>query len=214
MSKVEIGKRIKQAITEAGITQAELARRCGWNRCTMSQYMSGQLYPSEGRIRTMAGKLGVDAAWLAGYDIDASGQGSGQVKLPVYESFSAMFAGIAERYEAAAEQYGDGSCFYLVMNDDSMEPGISAGELMLCREKGALVSGELCAATIDCGARGILTTVRRYVTDGDMAILVPFNSRYAPHTVPVGLAEKLRIHARVEHSIRRWDADSLPLPKQ
>jgi len=197
-----------------GITQAELARRCGWNRCTMSQYMSGQLYPSESRIKIMADELKVDAAWLAGYDTEAAGQVIEQPKLPVYESFSAMISGVTEWYEPAAGQYADGRCFYLVMNDDSMEPGISAGELLLCREKAAVVSGELCVAAIECGGRGMLTAVRRYVAERDTAVLQPFNSRYAPHAVPVGSAERLRIYARVEQSIRRWDIDFRPSPRQ
>jgi len=114
----------------------------------------------------------------------------------------------------AAGQYADGRCFYLVMNDDSMEPGISAGELLLCREKAAVVSGELCVAAIECGGRGMLTAVRRYVAERDTAVLQPFNSRYAPHAVPVGSAERLRIYARVEQSIRRWDIDFRPSPRQ
>lgn len=57
-------KRLKQALTQAGMKQAELAEKIGAPRSAISQYCSGQNIPNAGRMADIAAATGVTLDFL------------------------------------------------------------------------------------------------------------------------------------------------------
>ena len=57
---------IKKARMEAGLTQAELASRCGLATITIRQYESGKREPRTEKLRTIARELGIPVSRLWG----------------------------------------------------------------------------------------------------------------------------------------------------
>jgi transcriptional regulator with XRE-family HTH domain len=58
--------RLAQALGEAGLTQAELARRSGIDRSSISLYLSGRYCPKADKLLRLAQALGVSPQWLSG----------------------------------------------------------------------------------------------------------------------------------------------------
>ena len=59
--------RLKIAIENKGISQAELARRSGISRASITDYLKGKYKAKPGAIYSLAQALDVDAFWLLGY---------------------------------------------------------------------------------------------------------------------------------------------------
>lgn len=67
--KVALTKdRLREAMREAGKTQADLVRDTGLNRGTVSRYLSGAVEPRHEATHKLAIALGVSEMWLFGYD--------------------------------------------------------------------------------------------------------------------------------------------------
>ena len=65
----ENARRLKLAMDEAGINQAELSLRTGIGKSSLSQYMSGEHWPNNQKIGIIADVLRVDPTWLMGFDV-------------------------------------------------------------------------------------------------------------------------------------------------
>lgn len=63
----EIAERLRLELQGKGWKQADLARAVGVTPGVPSRWLSGQDEPTRERIPDIAGALGVQAAWLAGY---------------------------------------------------------------------------------------------------------------------------------------------------
>ncbi len=61
-------ERLKLALKEKKISQAELCKITEIPKSAMSQYVSGKFIPRQNRINMIAEVLGVDAAWLLGLE--------------------------------------------------------------------------------------------------------------------------------------------------
>lgn len=61
--------RLQYAAEQAKLSQAELCTVTGIPKSAMSQYFSGAFKPKQSRTYLLANALGVDAAWLMGYDV-------------------------------------------------------------------------------------------------------------------------------------------------
>ncbi len=55
------------------ITGAELGRRCGINKGTISRYVRGEVIPKQNTIYQISQALGVSPAWLLGFDVTVDG---------------------------------------------------------------------------------------------------------------------------------------------
>lgn len=60
-------QRLKEAIENMGITQAELSRRSGISRASITDYLKGKYKAKQRAIFALAQALDVDAFWLLGY---------------------------------------------------------------------------------------------------------------------------------------------------
>lgn len=63
-------ERLKTALDESGMTAADLARKSGINKGTISKYLHGGFIPKQSTIGTLATALNVSPAWLLGFDVD------------------------------------------------------------------------------------------------------------------------------------------------
>lgn len=65
----ELKDRLAEALEVRGILPAELSRRTGVNKGTISKYLKGEYLPKQSKIATMADALEVSPAWLMGYNV-------------------------------------------------------------------------------------------------------------------------------------------------
>ena len=64
----EISKRLNEALSDKNITKAELARRANITRQALNSYLVERTRPSHEVIVSLANVLGVNPAWLDGYE--------------------------------------------------------------------------------------------------------------------------------------------------
>ena len=64
-----IADRLKEALTDANMKQIDLCRLADIPRGSLSLYLSGAYEPKQDRVHRMAKALGVNEAWLLGYDV-------------------------------------------------------------------------------------------------------------------------------------------------
>ena len=67
---IEIKERIKEALQIRGISAAELSRKSGLDKGSISNYLKGKYLPKQSAIGAMASALHVSPAWLMGYDVE------------------------------------------------------------------------------------------------------------------------------------------------
>lgn len=61
--------RLREAMTDAGKTQADLMRETELNRSAISRYLSGDYEPKQRAVSKLAQALDVSEMWLWGYDV-------------------------------------------------------------------------------------------------------------------------------------------------
>lgn len=64
-----IKDRLTEALNDHNMTPAELARRSGVDKGSISRYLSGKFEPKQSAVHSMAKALNVSPAWLLGYDV-------------------------------------------------------------------------------------------------------------------------------------------------
>ena len=69
MKNVETARRLQDALDRKGMTAAELAKKSGVSKASISQYINGSHAPSNISSAKMAEVLGVNALWLMGFDL-------------------------------------------------------------------------------------------------------------------------------------------------
>lgn len=67
--KASTADRLREAMADAGKTQADLMRETGLDRGAISSYLKGKYEPKQMAVSKMARALGVSEMWLWGYDV-------------------------------------------------------------------------------------------------------------------------------------------------
>lgn len=62
-------ERLREALTDSGLRQADLARETGLDKGALSSYLSGKYEPKQKAIGLLARALNVSEMWLWGYDV-------------------------------------------------------------------------------------------------------------------------------------------------
>lgn len=62
-------ERLTKALKDKGITAAELSKRTGLAKSTISRYLKGNSVPKQDQAIAMSKVLNVSPAWLMGYDV-------------------------------------------------------------------------------------------------------------------------------------------------
>ena len=67
-------ERLKEALSDCGMSQAELARSINTDRSNLSHWLSGRSDCRYDTLKKMANILNVSVAWLEGYDVPKKGE--------------------------------------------------------------------------------------------------------------------------------------------
>ena len=65
MTTPKIAQRLREALAELDVTQADVARRTGRNPSTVSHWIKGSRTPPADTVEDIAAALGIRAAWLS-----------------------------------------------------------------------------------------------------------------------------------------------------
>jgi transcriptional regulator with XRE-family HTH domain len=84
-------KRLRYAIDYRHTSAAEVSRKTGISRGSLSQYMTGKFSPKQDRIYVLAKHLRVSPAWLMGIDVPME-EAPPPNDLPVHREFGEMAA--------------------------------------------------------------------------------------------------------------------------
>lgn len=203
MKTSTLSGRLNEALAARGMKAAQLCRKCGISKSTMSQYLSGKYEPKHDRVLEMARVLGCSPSWLEGHDAPSGAEYGGD-RLPVLAAALSAEELFSEanilRTQTAPENYCDGNHFYLIMNDRSMEPWLREGDRLLCVRRDTIGDGQLGVLLLD----GQTTIIRTVKQSGDTMRMTAFNP-YVPELV-LSQAERGRVEVvgRVILSIRDW----------
>lgn len=94
--------RLRQAMTDAGLRQADLVRMTGIEKGSLSRYLKGEYEPKNDAISKLARALGVAEMWLWGYDCERH-------RNPVQDKIEERPVEMAERH------------FEMIMDEDLSE---------------------------------------------------------------------------------------------
>lgn len=62
--------RLVEMMDVLGITQADIVKRTGVQKSSLSNYISGRRKPIQDQLSVIADPYGIDPAWLMGYDTE------------------------------------------------------------------------------------------------------------------------------------------------
>lgn len=185
MKKVSTtGERIKAAMLNNGMRQADLVQATGLGKSAISQYISDKVTPKQDKVYLLARALNVSESWLMGLDVNPDRvtpnmtpyRPTGQI--PILGTIPAGIATLAvediEGY-TAVDVCRPEECFALRMKGDSMiNAGIYPDDLVIIRMQNYAENGQIVA----CRINGDESTLKRFTKQDDTIVLVPENPKY------------------------------------
>lgn len=182
-----VSERIKEAMEKKQISQAEICKRTGIDKGSMSSYVSGRYEPKSDRIILIAEALNVSSSWLSGFNVPMAVLKSPLltvdfVVLPVIGEIAAGYEHIAiEDWEgdtiAIPDIYVKGHPDnYIVLRiiGDSMYPFYLEGDKVLIRRQDAVESGDVAAVLYE----NEYATLKKIEYTKESMKLIPFNPEY------------------------------------
>ena len=180
-------RRLREGLDVRGMTQAELAKRSGISKSSISRYIKGNWEGKQSAVYELAKALGVTEAWLMGYDVPMENDTPlavppGFDPLPEMESVP-LVGQIACGQPITAEENLEGyvsipaewhATFTLMCKGDSMEPTIHDGDLVAIRKDVEVENGEIAAVRIEDEA-----TLKHVYLHSDYIELRPENPAYS-----------------------------------
>jgi len=201
-----IGQRIKALRKERELSQSALALRMGLTQQAIGKWETGKSSPDYHMLVRLAHALGVEPELL--FDsADFFGVGReryyGEQMVPVLGVVRAGY-GLPAEEEAQGREPADvrdpSQYFYLVVQGDSMEPGIKDKDLALIRKQSILEDGDLGVVVYGDGEG----TIKRYHRKGDTVALQAFNPAYETLILAGEDLERLYIIGKVVETKTRW----------
>ena len=184
--------RLNKAIADRDIKPAELARRTGINKSSITAWLKGDYEAKQDNIFKLSKALGVSEAWLMGIDTPSTPPtniipitDSNMVRIPIIGTIACGDPILADeniigyRYHLKDTLPG-GETFYLKAKGDSMEPKIPNGADVLIRLQEDVEDGEIAAVLVNGDTEATLKRVKK---QGDIVMLVAENSAYAPYII-------------------------------
>lgn len=181
-----ISNRIKIALDMRKMKQTDLVNSTGIGKSSISTYISGEYEPKQKNIYKIAKALDVNEAWLMGYDVpmqrDVDKNKIKGVRIPVLGYVRAgipidAVEEILDWEEIHPSMAMTGDFFALKIKGDSMEPRITAGDVVIVREQSDVESGEIAIVLIN-GDEGTVKKLIKY-ENGSIA-LIASNPAYTP----------------------------------
>ena len=188
MNALQIGRRIKKARTESGLTQRDVAQKVKVNPSTIMRYEKGTIMDIKiPVVNAIALSLDVNPSWLLGYDVPKRAKNtmsteSTSIRIPVLGSVPAGIPLEAiediEDWEEIPREWtkGDKDYFGLKIHGDSMYPKYMDGDTIILRKADDCESGDECVVYVN----GYDATFKKVIKKMDHIILQPLNSEYEP----------------------------------
>lgn len=200
-------RRLREGLDVRGMTQAEMAKRSGISKSSISRYIKGDWEGKQSAVYELAKALGVTEAWLMGYDVPMESDTAPAVP-PGFEPLPKMVkrplvGSIAcgepitaeENIEDYVDVPEDAHCdFCLRCKGDSMiDAGIHDGDVVYIHIQPEVENGQIAAVRVDGEA-----TLKRVFWDSDNQVLqlVPANSSYMPKVYSGQALESVHIEGR------------------
>lgn len=184
-------RRLREGLDVRGMTQAELAKRSGISKSSISRYIKGDWEGKQSAVYELAKALGVTEAWLMGYDVPMESDTAPAIP-PGFEPLPKMVkrplvgsiaCGEPITAEENIEDYVDVpenvQCdFCLRCKGDSMiDAGIHDGDVVYIHITPQVENGQIAAVRIDGEA-----TLKRVFWDEHQQVLQlnPCNAAMSP----------------------------------
>lgn len=188
----QIKDRLREAMAYRGIQPKELSDKTGIPLSSISQYMSGFTKPKQDRIYLLAKALGVQEAWLIGFDVDMESKKHKPIdnidniypidlhRFPLVGEIACGKPIYADEDRESYVMAGTAihADFCLRAKGDSMiNARIHDGDIVFIRKDEELINGEIYAVAI-----GDEATLKRVYLDKEKntVTLSPENSSYPP----------------------------------
>ena len=200
-------RRLREGLDVRGMTQAELAKRSGISKSSISRYLKGDWEGKQSAVYELAKSLGVTEAWLMGYDVPMESDTAPAVP-PGFEPLPKMVkrplvgtiaCGEPITAEENIEDYvdvpEDAHCdFCLRCKGDSMiDAGIHDGDVVYIHIQPEVENGQIAAVRIDGEA-----TLKRVFWDEQQQVLQlnPCNSSMSPMIFTGSVLETVHIEGK------------------
>lgn len=176
-----------------GKDQIDLVKDLGFNKSTVSTWCRGVKVPRMGTIQILANYFNVDISDLV--DEKDEIYNSKSVKIPVLGTVVAgipleAIEDIIDYEEISVEMARQGDYFALRVKGDSMEPKISAGDVVIVRKQEDVDSGDLAIVLVN----GNEATIKKIMKFNGGINLVPNNSAYSVMTYTNEQIESLPVN--------------------
>jgi repressor LexA len=200
-------ERLKRLRKKHALTQSALATRLGVTQQAVAKWESGRSVPDHSLLLPLSEIYGVSADYLLGAAatlMEDSVLPCGDFALvPVVGTVKAGFG--REAFEDIsgshpAEVRDPEDYFYLIVQGDSMEPRIRAGDLALVRRQNTLQNGDLGVLVL----RGGEGTLKRFFMENGAVRLESFNPSSPALEVSGEDLNELFILGRVVETKTRW----------
>ena len=182
MKSIQVANRIEKIAGEKGISGAELARRVGTDRSTITRYFKGTRKISMEELPKFAEVLEVDIVELLfGTKIkNISTINEERIAIPVLGKIACGEPILAEEniekyIYKSADSLPSGEIFALEAKGDSMEPTIPNGAIVILRAQPDVENGEIAAVLVNGDEEATLKRIRK--EDG-FVWLVPDNPKH------------------------------------
>lgn len=191
-------RRLREGLDVRGMTQAELAKRSGISKSSISRYIKGDWEGKQSAVYELAKALGVTEAWLMGYDVPMESDTAPAIppgleplpKMVKRPLVGAIACGEPITAEENIEDYvdvpEDAHCdFCLRCKGDSMiDAGIHDGDVVYIHIQPEVENGQIAAVRIE----GEATLKRVFWNEETQTLqLLAENRNFAPlvYTGPV-----------------------------
>ena len=210
-----LGSRIAHYREKAGLSQAALAKACGWkSQSRIGNYEKDAREPNLDDISKIAHELKIDPAALllpgeSPSNISIAAQPTKSFRYPVVswvaagawaEAVEPYPAGISDTYEFS-EYDAKGPAFWLTVKGDSMTApagqSITEGTLILVDTEAEVAPGKLVVAKLPDSNEA---TFKKLVSDGGRLFLKPLNPSYPIEAVD----ENCRIVGVVVQALQKF----------
>lgn len=200
-------ERLKRLRKKHTLTQSALAARLGVTQQAVAKWESGRSVPDHSLLLPLSALYGVSADYLLGAEnplMEDSVLPCGDFSLvPVVGTVKAGFG--REAFEDIsgshpAEVRDPEDYFYLIVQGDSMEPRIRAGDLALVHRQNTLQNGDLGVLVL----RGGEGTLKRFFMENGAVRLESFNPSSPALEVSGEDLNELFILGRVVETKTRW----------
>lgn len=189
--------RFSEALSESSENTYTIAEKLNLSPATISRYTNGKMLPKLATLYQAADILNVSPEWLMGKSDNKSISHirSKAVKIPVLGTVMAgipleAIEDIIDYEEISVEMARQGDYFALKVKGDSMEPKISAGDVVIVRKQNDVDSGDLAIVLVN----GNEATIKKVMKFNGGINLVPNNPAYSVMTYTNEQIESLPVN--------------------